>query len=108
MQFVKVCKLSDVKLGNMNKFEINGKEILVSNIDGNYFAISNKCTHMGGDLSKGKLEGNIVTCPKHGSKFDITTGKAISGPKIPLIKLKIKDQEKYELKIEGGNILIKL
>jgi len=108
MEFVKVCKKSDIKLGTMNKFEINGKEIVISNLAGKYFAINNKCTHMNGDLSKGKLEGNIVTCPKHGSKFDVTTGKAISGPKIPLLKIKIKDEEKYELKIQGEDILIKL
>ncbi|MEN6378484.1 MAG: non-heme iron oxygenase ferredoxin subunit [Methanofastidiosum sp.] len=108
MGFVKICKVSDVKDGTMKKFEVEEKEILVSNIGGKYYAINNKCTHRNGDLSQGKLEGNIVTCPKHGSKFDITTGKVVSGPKIPLLKLKVNDEEKYEVKIDGENILIKI
>lgn len=108
MEFVKVCKISDIKEGSMKKYEVKGKEILVSNISGKFYAINNKCTHRSGDLSNGRLEGNVVTCPKHGSKFDVTTGKVVSGPKIPLLKLKINDEEKYDLKIEGEEILIKL
>jgi len=108
MGFAKIGKISDVKVGTMKKFEVEGKEILVSNIGGKYYAINNKCTHRNGDLSQGKLEGNIVTCPKHGSKFDITTGKVVSGPKIPLLKLKINDEEKYEIKIDGDSLLVKV
>lgn len=108
MGFEKVCKVLDIKDGTMKKFEIGGKEILISNIDGKYYAINNKCTHRNGDLSQGKLEGNIVTCPKHGSKFDITTGKVVSGPKIPLLKLKINDEERYEIKIDGDFLYIKI
>ncbi|KYC45516.1 MAG: Sulredoxin [Candidatus Methanofastidiosum methylothiophilum] len=108
MGFEKVCKVLDIKNGTMKKFEIGGKEILISNIDGKYYAINNKCTHRNGDLSQGKLEGNIVTCPKHGSKFDITTGKVLSGPKIPLLKLKINDEERYEIKIEEDFLYVKI
>jgi 3-phenylpropionate/trans-cinnamate dioxygenase ferredoxin subunit len=108
MEFVKVGKVSDIKEGTMKKYEVRGEEILVSNIGGKLYAINNKCTHRNGDLSNGKLEGNIVTCPKHGSKFDVTTGKVVSGPKIPLLKLKINDEKKYDLKIEGEEILIKI
>lgn len=108
MGFEKVCKVLDIKDGTMKKFEIGGKEILISNIDGKYYAINNKCTHRNGDLSQGKLEGNIVTCPKHGSKFDITTGKVVSGPKIPLLKLKINDEERYEIKIEEDFLYVRI
>ncbi|NYT04471.1 MAG: non-heme iron oxygenase ferredoxin subunit [Candidatus Methanofastidiosa archaeon] len=108
MEFVEVCKVSEVKEGSMKKYEVRGKEILISNIGGKFYAINNKCTHRNGDLSNGKLEGNIVTCPKHGSKFDVTTGKVVSGPKIPLLKLKVNDEEKYDLKIKGEEILIKI
>ncbi|KYC45346.1 MAG: Sulredoxin [Candidatus Methanofastidiosum methylothiophilum] len=108
MEFMKVGKVSEIKEGSMKKYYINGKEILISNIGGKYYAINNKCTHRNGDLSSGKLEGSVVTCPKHGSKFDVTTGKLISGPKIPLIKLKINDEEKYEVRLEGEYILVKV
>lgn len=108
MGFEKVCRVLDIKDGTMKKFEIGGKEILISNIDGKYYAINNKCTHRNGDLSQGKLEGNIVTCPKHGSKFDITAGKVVSGPKIPLLKLKINDEERYEIKIEEDFLYVRI
>jgi nitrite reductase/ring-hydroxylating ferredoxin subunit len=61
---------------------------------------------MHGDLSKGMLDGNLVTCPKHKAKFDVTSGKVISGPKIPLIHPKIKDAFAYTVKVEGKDILI--
>jgi 3-phenylpropionate/trans-cinnamate dioxygenase ferredoxin subunit len=83
------------------------KEILIANVDGKYYAIGNICTHAGGDLSKGILDGNIVTCPKHGSKFDVTTGKAVSGPKVLFLRLKIKDDPSFEVKIKGKDILFK-
>lgn len=108
MKFVKVCEISDIESDSMKKFEIENKEILISNIGGNYYAVSNKCTHRKGDLSKGKLEGNIVTCPKHKARFDITTGKVISGPKIPIIKIKISDLEMYEVKVEGDDLLVEI
>jgi len=60
---------------------------------------------MGGDLSKGALKGNIVTCPKHKAKFDTITGKVISGPKVFFMHPKIKDEPFYMVKGEGeGNI----
>jgi nitrite reductase/ring-hydroxylating ferredoxin subunit len=61
---------------------------------------------MHGDLSKGTLEGNTATCPKHKAKFDVTTGKVVSGPKIPLLHPKIKDEPTYVVKVQGNDILL--
>jgi nitrite reductase/ring-hydroxylating ferredoxin subunit len=52
------------------------------------------------------LEGNSLTCPKHKAKFDVTTGKVLSGPKIPLMHPKIKDEPVYAVKVEGTDILL--
>ena len=106
--FVKVAEKSDIPLGMMKKITLNGKEILIANVGGNYHAIGNTCTHAGGDLSKGLLDGNIVRCPRHGSRFDVTTGKSLSGPKILLITLKTKDEPLFPIKVEGNDILINL
>ena len=106
--FVKVAEKSDIPIGTMKKITLNGKEILIANVGGNYHAIGNTCTHQGGDLSKGSLEGNIVTCPRHGSRFDVTTGKSISGPKILFITLKVKDETLFPVKVEGNDVLINL
>jgi 3-phenylpropionate/trans-cinnamate dioxygenase ferredoxin subunit len=108
MGFVKVAETKEIPLGSMKMVKPGESEILIVNVDGRFYAIGNKCTHMGGDLSKGKLEGNVVTCPRHGSKFDVTTGKAISGPKIGFFKLKTGDELPYEVKVEENEILIKV
>jgi nitrite reductase/ring-hydroxylating ferredoxin subunit len=106
--FVKVGDVSEVPVGKMKTFKVGEKEYLVANVNGNYYAIGNKCTHSNADLSQASLEDNIVTCPKHKSKFDVTTGKVISGPKIPLIHPKIKDEPSYEVKVEDNAILLKV
>ena len=81
LTFVKVAETSEVPLGQMKTVKLAEKEVLIANVNGVYYAIGNICTHQRGDLSKGTLEGITVTCPKHKSKFDVTTGKVISGPK---------------------------
>jgi len=106
MTFVKVAETSEVGLGQMKAVKLGEKEVLIANINGAYFAIGNRCTHRSGELAKGVLEGNIVTCPKHKSKFDVTTGKVISGPKIPLFHPKIEDEPVFAVKVEGKDILL--
>jgi len=61
----------------MKEFKIEQFSILLSNYQGKLYALSNKCTHLGCNLSKGKLQENIITCPCHRSKFDITNGKLV-------------------------------
>ncbi len=104
--FVKVAKVEEIPAGNMKGFKVGGKEILVVNYEGKYYAIGQKCTHRGGDLSKGKLEGEIVTCPRHGSKFDVTTGISVAGPKIGFIRGKTGNEPAYEVKVEGNSIKV--
>ena len=108
MSFVKLSDSSEVPVGKMKMFKIGEKEYLVANINGAYFAIKNRCTHASGDLSQGSLEGNVVTCPKHKAKFDVTNGKVISGPKLPFIHPKINDEQSCQVKVEGDEILLKI
>ncbi len=104
MAFIKVGETREIKMGEMKPFNIGGKEILIAGYEGDYYAIDNKCPHLGGDLSKGRLEGKTVSCPRHKSKFDITTGKCISGPKIGFLKLNTRDAVSYKVRIKGKNI----
>lgn len=108
MEYVKAAETSELQPGQMKRIDLAGKEILLANVGGRFFAISNKCSHMGGDLSKGKLEGNQVTCPRHGSRFELSTGRAISGPKVAFFKLKTGDVPSYETKVEGTSVMIKV
>jgi len=108
LEFVKVAETSEIPAGKMKMVEVEEKEILIANVDGNYYAIANKCTHKGGDLSKGSLKGNVVTCPVHGAKFDVTNGKAVSGPKILFFKSKTEDEPSFEVKVERKGVMVKL
>jgi 3-phenylpropionate/trans-cinnamate dioxygenase ferredoxin subunit len=107
LTFVKVAETSEIPSGQMKVSRFGEKEILVANVSGSYYSMGNRCTHKGGDLSKGTLDGTTVTCPKHGGKFDITTGKVVSGPRIFFMHLKINDETSYELKVEGKDIMLK-
>ena len=105
---MKIAETSEIPIGNLKMVKLEGKEILITNVNGNYYALGNRCTHAGGDLSKGSLDGNIITCPRHGSKFDVTTGQVVSGPKILFLRPKIKDEPFYEVKVDEKNILLKI
>jgi 3-phenylpropionate/trans-cinnamate dioxygenase ferredoxin subunit len=106
MAFVRVLDISELPEGQMVMVVVGGREVLVANVDGSYYAIANRCTHLGGNLSKGKLEGSVVTCPRHGSQFDVKTGQSIRGPKIAFLTMKAKDEETYTVKVEGTTIMI--
>ena len=106
MEFVTVCEVSDIPANQMRKVIVNSKEILLANIDGSYYAIANKCSHLGGSLAKGTLDGSTVTCPRHGARFDLITGKSIREAKIALIKMKVKNLESFQVKVDGKNIMV--
>ena len=86
----------------IKKVTIDGKDILLANIDGSYYAIQDTCTHAGASLSEGSLEGSVITCGWHGAKFDCKTGKLSSFP------VKIKDLNSYKVVIESENIFVEV
>ena len=93
---------SDFSLGKIKKVTIDGKDVLVANIDGNYYAINDTCTHAGASLSEGILDGAIITCGWHGAKFDCKTGKLSNFP------VKIKDLNSYKVVVESENIFLEV
>ena len=95
-----VGKTSEVPPGKLHKVSVDGKEVLVVNLEGNYFAMDDTCTHSGASLSEGELEGSIVTCGWHGAKFDCKTGKLEKFP------AKINDLKSYNVIIESEDIFI--
>jgi len=106
--YVRVAGKAEVPVGKMKAVKVEDKEVLIANVNGNYYAIGDRCTHAGGDLSQGVLEGNVVTCPRHHAKFDVTTGKVVSPPKIGFLHPKAKDEPAYQVKVEDENILVKI
>jgi 3-phenylpropionate/trans-cinnamate dioxygenase ferredoxin component len=94
-----VAKVEEVPPGTMKGAEVGGKKMLIANVGGKFFAMRSACNHMGGPLEKGKLEGEAVTCPWHGSKWDVTTGKLVQFsrplPPEPVYKVKVVEDGIY-------------
>ena len=76
MAFLRTAKKDEVPPGTIREFQLDGKNIAVANVEGKLFAINNVCLHRGGPLGEGEMEGQIVVCPWHGWKYDVTSGKA--------------------------------
>jgi len=104
--FTNVADTSEIPAGKMKMVKIREEEILIVNVDGKFYAVSNPCPHKKGDLSKGTLDGNTITCPLHGSKFDVTTGKSTLGPKQFLSRGSAGSLKTYEVRIQGSTISI--
>jgi len=98
--FTHVASTSDIPEGRMKKVTVGNQQVLVVNLKGKYYAIGNVCTHFGGSLDRGILDGNEVECPLHHSHFDVTTGQVKRGPAT-------RAEQVYEIKTENGSILVK-
>jgi nitrite reductase/ring-hydroxylating ferredoxin subunit len=79
-ELVTVATTSELKPGQAKTVQVKGQTIALFNIGGAYYAIDDTCTHVGGPLSEGSVEGTRVTCPWHGAEFDVTSGQALSPP----------------------------
>jgi ferredoxin-NADP reductase/nitrite reductase/ring-hydroxylating ferredoxin subunit len=98
--FVKVADTKNIQPSHMKEVHVDGENICLVNVDGKYYAIGSICTHEGGPLADGTLEGYEVECPWHGSKFDVRTGEVTNPPAS-------EPEPSYEVKVDGSNILIK-
>ncbi len=112
MSFVEMTTVDELKDGNMKMVTFDNHEYMLARIGENYYCTDNRCPHMGGNLSMGKLEGTVVTCPRHHSQFDLTDGHNIrwtdwTGIKLSAAKLlkSPRPLKMYEVKIDEGKIL---
>jgi 3-phenylpropionate/trans-cinnamate dioxygenase ferredoxin component len=79
-QWIKVCDVDAMAPGEHQVVDADGTAIAVFNIDGHYYAIEDLCTHDGGELAGGGLDGYEVICPRHGARFDVRTGAVCAPP----------------------------
>ena len=93
---------SDIPSGKMVMVSADGKDILVTNVDGNYYAMDDTCTHAGASLSEGSLDGSTVTCPWHGSTWDCKTGKMIA------FGVQLNDLSSYKVTVESDEIFVEV
>ncbi|MBI2852461.1 MAG: Rieske (2Fe-2S) protein [Chloroflexi bacterium] len=113
--FVPVAKTNALKNGEMMSVTIGQSEILIARVEGKFYAADNICPHMGAPLARGKLEGTIVTCPRHASKFNLADGRVVrwtdwTGIKASVSKLfrAPRGLTVYPVKVENDNILVRI
>lgn len=99
MAWETLARASDVPTGKVLVFPIGERRVAVCNVDGQLYAIDDVCTHDGGPLDQGELEGCEIECPRHGARFDVRTGRVTRLPAITPIAT-------YPLRLDGDHILV--
>lgn len=96
-----VAKKSEIPPGTTKRVVVDGVEILLCNVEGEIYAIEDVCTHDGGPLDQGELEGCRVVCPRHGANFDVRTGEALTLPAVVPLGT-------FSVTIEGDDVSVEV
>ncbi len=78
---------------------VGARRLALCNVNGRYYVIDDVCTHDGGPLDQGELDGEEIECPRHGARFDVTTGRATCMPAVVPVKT-------YDVRVEGGEVQV--
>ncbi len=96
-----VCKVADLPEGGKTVVEVGDRLVALFHVGGKFWAIDDLCTHDGGPLAEGELDGYTIACPRHGAQFDIRTGRVLSMPAT-------QDTPAHEVKVEGDDVLVRI
>jgi nitrite reductase/ring-hydroxylating ferredoxin subunit len=99
--FVTVAKTDEIEPGQARAVNVNDKEIGLFNVDGQFFALDNACTHEALPLAEGEISGHVLTCPWHGAKFDIRTGEVLGPPAYEALA-------RYAVRVAGTDLEIEV
>ncbi len=94
-----VARVSDIPAERVAVFQVGDHEVAVCNVNGQFYAIDDLCTHDGGSLDQGQLEGDEIECPRHGARFNVTTGEATQLPAFEPV-------DTHEIRVEGETIQV--
>jgi 3-phenylpropionate/trans-cinnamate dioxygenase ferredoxin subunit len=97
----KVANVADIPPERVAVFQVGDHEVAVCNVDGQFYAIDDLCTHDGGSLDQGELEGDQIECPRHGARFDVRTGAAVQLPAFEPV-------ETHDVCLEGETVQVGL
>lgn len=97
--FVKVARVEDIQPGEKRIYEVDGILVVLVNLNGEFYAIEDTCTHDGGPLGEGEMQNGHLICPRHGARFDIRTGAALSLPAVDPTPI-------YEVRVQDGDIYV--
>ena len=98
--FVPVTRASELSPGAMTWVALDRERVLIANVDGRFYALQDSCGHRQAPLSKGTLEGHVIECPLHFARFDVRTGKLLSGPIAA-------DVPTYQVLVDGDTVYVK-
>ncbi len=100
-EFVRVAEASDVAPGKVKVCDVQGRQIALCNVDGTLHAIDDLCTHDGGPLGEGDLDGHQIECPRHGARFDVRNGRVLTLPAVAPVR-------SYPVRVEDGVVEVSL
>lgn len=98
--WVEVCTVGDVEEGGHRLADLDGTAVLVVRVGERFLALENVCTHDGGDLTGGCIEDGVIACPRHGARFDLVTGEALSAPAYEPVAT-------FPVKIDDGTVYVR-
>lgn len=98
-KFVEAARVGELAPGDMKLVEVGEERLVLFNVDGSFYAISDTCTHAECPLSEGYLEGDMLECSCHGSQFNVRTGAVQGGPALEPVST-------YAVRIEGNRVLV--
>jgi len=98
---VAVARVEDVPVGSVRVVEADGRRIALCNYDGTFYAMDDECTHDRGPLDQGELVGHEIECPRHGARFDVTTGRATRLPAVRPVRV-------YKVVVNDGSIAVEV
>ena len=99
--FVRAAAVDVIPEGRAIVVDVDGESLALARVDGGVYCIDNICTHDGGPLGEGELDGTALECPRHGARFDVCTGRALSFPAVVPVNT-------YDVRIEGRDVLVDL
>ena len=99
MAFVFAAKIPDIPPGRTLVVEVDDEDVALCNVEGQLYAIANVCTHDDGPLGTGYLMGQEIECPRHGARFNVTTGEVKTLPAVMPLPT-------FEVRVEGDDILV--
>jgi 3-phenylpropionate/trans-cinnamate dioxygenase ferredoxin subunit len=98
-EFVKIAKVADIDDGQRLLIEVDDVIVAVFNVGGRFYCIEDVCTHDGGPVAEGEMDGFEIECPRHGALFDIRDGSALTMPAVVPVPT-------YQVKVEGDDIYV--
>ena len=98
--FVPVASATELAPGQMRWVAVDGERLVLANVEGTFYALSDVCGHRNAPLSRGKLVGHLIECPLHFAQFDVRTGGLVNGPVSTALPI-------YEVRVEGDTVYVK-